>query len=65
VPLLTPSLHVVSECDERIPFALQLELRDAFAGAETLAHGKGHVLPGTAGPAAAIAEFIVKHAAVL
>ena len=62
-PLSTPSLHVISEADDRIPFALQLELLGAFVGAEALRHDKGHVLPSTAAPASAIAAFLLKHAA--
>lgn len=62
-PLSTPSLHVISEADDRIPFALQLELLGAFTGAEALRHDKGHVLPSTAAPASAIAAFLLKHVA--
>ena len=60
--LSTPSLHVMSAADDRIPFALQEQLRSAFVGAEALLHDKGHVLPSTAAPAAAIAAFMLKHA---
>ena len=62
--LAIPTLHVMSAADSRIPLALQQQLRDACgAGAEELLHEKGHVLPAAAAHAAAVAAFLLKHAA--
>jgi hypothetical protein len=58
----TPTLHVMSEADTRIPFALQEQLRNACgAAAEALLHDKGHALPAAAAPSVAIAAFLLRH----
>lgn len=59
--LETPSLHVSSEADIRVPAEMQRSLAARFKAPEMLMHDKGHSVPQRAADMAAMIEFIRRH----
>ena len=54
------SLHLYGEKDTTVPPAMSVELAASFAepAAETLVHGKGHIMPQKAAECAEVIDFL-------